>query len=93
MRNKTKNNDKSKLEAMFSPRVGIKKDMTIIDEEVDIMIGEQEFYSYTKKFKYLRSIFTSLLKDDEDIKRRISQACGGAFVQTKKYSVTTNYKQ
>ena len=46
-----------------------------------------------QKFKYLRSIFTSLLKDDEDIKRRISQAWGSAFVQTKTYSVTTNYKQ
>ena len=83
VRNKTKNNDKSKLEAMFSPRVGIKKDMTIIDEEVDIMIGEQEFYSYTKKFKYLGSICTPSLKDDEDIKRRISQACG-AFAQAEK---------
>ena len=28
-------------------------DATIIDEESDNMIEEQEFYSYTKKFKYL----------------------------------------
>ena len=54
----------------------------LTNEEADIMIGEQEFYSYTKKFKYLGSIFTSSLKDDEDIKRRISQACG-AFAQAK----------
>ena len=47
------------------------------------MIGGQEFYSYTKKFKYLGSIFTSSLKDDDDIKRRISQACG-AFAQAEK---------
>ena len=46
-------------------------------------IGEQEFYSYTKKFKYLGSIFTSSLKDDDNIKRRISQACS-AFAQAKK---------
>ena len=69
MRNKTKNNNKSKLEAMFSPRVGRKKDAAIFDEESDNMIEEQEFYSYTKKFKYLGSICTPSLKDDEDIKR------------------------
>ena len=72
--------DKSKTEAMFFPGAG--KESTT-DEEADIMIGEQEFFSYTKKFKYLGSIFTSSLKDDEDIKRRISQACG-AFAQAEK---------
>tara|TARA_B110001450_G_C17275967_1_gene341450 strand:+ start:164 stop:376 length:213 start_codon:yes stop_codon:yes gene_type:complete len=46
----------------------------LMNEEADIMPGEQEFYSYTKKFKYLGSIFTSSLKDDEDIKRR-SRKC------------------
>ena len=79
--NKTKEGDKSKTEAMFIPGAG--KNTTTIDEEADIMIGEQEFYSYTKKFKYLGSIFTSSLKDDDNIKRRISQACG-AFAQAKK---------
>ena len=82
--NKAKNNDKSKTEAIFSPGVGRKEDATIIDKE-SIIIGEQESYSYTKKFKYLQNIFTSLLmlNDDEDIKRRISQACG-VFVQAEK---------
>ena len=55
--NKTKEGDKSKTEAMFIPGAG--KNTTAIDEEADIMIGEQEFYSYTKKFKYLGSIFIS----------------------------------
>ena len=83
--NKTKKDDKSKTEAMFIPGAGKKEDAntTTIDEEADIMIGEHKFYSYTKKFKYLGSIFTSSLKDDDDIKRRISQACG-AFAQAKK---------
>ena len=53
------------------------------NEEADIMIGEQEFFSYTKKFKYLGSIFASSLKDDKDIKRRISPACG-TFAQAEK---------
>ena len=61
----------------------------MIDKEANIIIGEQEFYSYTKKFKYLGSIFTSLQKDDENIKRRISQACN-AFAQAKK--VLCNHK-
>ena len=68
---------------MFIPGAGKKEDTTAIDEEADIMIGEQEFYSYTKRFKYLGSIFTSSLKDDDNIKRRISQACS-AFAQAKK---------
>ena len=62
-----KKDDKSKTEAMFIPGAGKKEDATAIDEEADIMIGEQEFFSYTKKFKYLGSIFISLLKDDDDI--------------------------
>ena len=65
------------------PGAGRKEDATTIDKEADIMIREQEFYSYTKKFKYLGSICTPSLKDDEDIKRRISQACG-AFAQAEK---------
>ena len=83
--NKTKKNDKSKTEAMFIPGAGKKEDTnaTAIDEEAEIMIGEHAFYSYTKKFKYLGSIFTSSLKDDDDIKRRINQACG-AFTQAQK---------
>ena len=82
--NKTKKDGKSKTEAMFIPGAGKKEDeTTTIDKETDIMIGEHEFYLYTKKFKYLGSIFTSSLKDDEDIKRRISQACG-AFAQAEK---------
>ena len=81
--NKTKKNAKSKTEAMFFPGAGRKEDATTIDKEADIMIREQEFYSYTKKFKYLGSICTPSLKDDEDIKRRISQACG-AFAQAEK---------
>jgi len=64
-------------------RPGAGKNATAIDEEADNMIGGQEFYSYTKKFKYLGSIFTSSLKDDDVIKRRISQACG-AFAQAEK---------
>ena len=52
-------------------------------------IKNEEFYLYTKKFKYLGSIFTSSKKDDEDIKRRISQACG-AFAQAEK--VLFNHK-
>ena len=75
--NKTKKNDKSKTEAVFIPGAGKNTNATAIDEEADIMIGEHEFYSYTKKFKYLGSIFTSSLKDDDDIKRSISPACGG----------------
>ena len=62
-----KKDDKSKTEAMFIPGAGKKEDATAIDEEAGIMIGEQEFFSYTKKFKYLGSIFISLLKDDDDI--------------------------
>ena len=71
---------------MFIPGAGKKEDTntTAIDKEADIMIGEHEFYSYTKKFKYLGSIFTSSLKDDDDIKRIISQACSSAFAQAKK---------
>ena len=62
-REKTKNNDKSKTEAMFSPGAGRKEDATIIDKELDIMIGEQEFYSYTKQeiqilAKYLHILST-----------------------------------
>ena len=69
---------------MFIPGAGKTKTTAIaIDEEADIMIGEHKFYSYTKKFKYLGSIFTSSLKDDDDIKRRICQACG-TFAQAKK---------
>ena len=67
----------------FIPGAGKNKNATAIDEEADIMIGEHEYYSYTKKFKYLGTIFTSSLKDDDDIKRRISQACG-AFAQAEK---------
>ena len=52
-------------------------------------IKNEEFYLYTKKFKYLGSIFTSSKKDDEDIKRRISQACG-AFAQAEK--ILCNHK-
>ena len=46
---------------MFLPGSGKKRDATAtaIDKKADIMIGEQEFYSYTTKFKYLGSIFTS----------------------------------
>ena len=73
--------DKSKTEAMLFPDTG-KENTT--NKEADIMIREQEFYSYTKKFKYLGSIFTPSLKDDKDIiKRRINQTCG-AFAQAKK---------
>ena len=40
--------DKSKTEAMFIPGAGKKE--TTIDEEADIMIGEQQFfYSYTRR--------------------------------------------
>lgn len=46
---------------MFSPRAG-KENTTTTDKEADIMIGEQEFYSYTKKFKHLGSIFTPPLR-------------------------------
>ena len=68
-----------------------KESTTTTDKKADIMIGEQEFYlySYTKKFKYLGSIFTPSIKDDKDIKRRISQACG-AFAQAQK--VLCNHK-
>ena len=62
-----------------------KESTTTTDKKADIMIGEQEFYlySYTKKFKYLGSIFTPSIKDNKDIKRRINQACR-AFAQAKK---------
>ena len=62
--NKTKKNDKSKTEAMFSPGAGRKEDdATTIDKEADIMIREQEFYSYTKQeiqilAKYLHILST-----------------------------------
>ena len=73
--------DRSKTKAIFFPGTG-KESTTTTDKKADVMIGEQEFYlySYTKKFKYLGSIFTPSIKDDEDIKRRINQACG-AFAQ------------
>ena len=59
-----------------------KESTTTTDKKAGIMIGEQEFYlySYTKKFKYLGSIFTPSIKDNKDIKRRINQACR-AFAQ------------
>ena len=62
--NKTKKNDKSKTEAMFSPGAGRKEDdATTIDKEADIIIREQEFYSYTKQeiqilAKYLHILAT-----------------------------------
>ena len=47
---------------MFPPGAG-KENTTTTDKEADIMIGEQEFfYSYTKKFKHLGSIFTPSLR-------------------------------
>ena len=49
--NKKKKDDKSKTEAMFIPGAGKKKDAntTAIDEEADIIKGEQYIYSYARK--------------------------------------------
>ena len=44
--NKAKKGGKSKTKAMFIPGAG--ENATTIDEEADIMIEEQEFYSYRK---------------------------------------------
>ena len=52
-------------------------------DTADIIINEFEFFSYTDKFKYLGTIFTPSLKDDLDIQRRITQACG-AFATMKR---------
>ena len=56
---------------------------TIATDTADIIINEFEFFSYTDTFKYLGTIFTPLLKDDLDIRRRISQA-NGAFATMKR---------
>ena len=41
----------------------------------DIMIGDTtKYFSYCKSFKYLGTTFTPSLKDDVDIKKRITQA-------------------
>ena len=68
-----RNDGKSKTEAMYFPPPG--KTATTTDT-ADILINENEFFSYCNKFKYLGTIFTPSLKDDLDIQRRITQACG-----------------
>ena len=47
------------------------------------MVGGTNYFSYCDKFKYLGTIFTPNLKNDEDIKKRISQATG-AFAAMEK---------
>ena len=37
---------------------------------------EDDFFPYCDEYKYLGSIFTPLLKDNDDIQKRISQVCG-----------------
>jgi hypothetical protein len=75
-----RNDGSSKTEAMFFPPPG--KIATATDT-ADILINENEFFSYCDKFKYLGSIFTPSLKDDMDIQRRINQA-NGVFATMKR---------
>ena len=70
----------SKTEAMFFP--GARKKATE-EDTADIMVGGTNYFSYCDKFKYLGTIFTPNLKNDEDIKKRISQATG-AFAAMEK---------
>ena len=59
-----------------------RKTVTATDT-ANIIINDYKFFSYTDKFKYLNTIFTSSLKDDLDIRRRITQA-NGAFATIKR---------
>ena len=67
--------DDSKTEAMFIPGAGTTTtETTMMINTADIMIGDTNFYSYCKEFKYLGTTFTPSLKDDVDINKRITQA-------------------
>ena len=61
----------SKTEAMYFPKPREKADP---ENTADIQINEDQHFSYCTKFKYLGSIFTLDLKENEDINKRISQA-------------------
>jgi len=67
-----RNDGNSKTEELFFPPPG--KTATAMDT-ADILIHENEFFSYCNKFKYLGTIFIPSLKDDLGIQRRITQAC------------------
>ena len=67
-----RNGGNLKTEAMYFPPPG--KTATTMD--TDILINKNEFFSYCNKFKYLGTIFTPSLKDDLDIQRQITKACG-----------------
>ena len=75
-----RNDGKSKTEAMYIPPPP-ERTATATDT-ADIIVNEFEFFSYTDKFKYLGTIFTPSLKDDLDIRHRITQA-NGAFATMK----------
>jgi Reverse transcriptase (RNA-dependent DNA polymerase) len=66
-----RNDEKSKTEAMYIPRPGQQSNT---NETKNIEIDDNRYFSFSKKFKYLGSIFSNTLDDTEDIERRIQQA-------------------